>query len=426
MKRTPFLKLILLAFAGGLLLSVAAKENAAAGEPEILSLDSAIQIALQANAELQAASGRVEAASARAYQARAWANPEVEIGVDDWPVRESGGYSRSKRTIGLSQSVPFPGKRSLEKQIGAAGVKVSSGELADFRADLIRDVKIWFFRVIALENQVKVQAELQESAEASASIAKKRVDNGAAPYPEQLRAEVQVEQTRTKSTDLKRDLALAQRCLAALLGRTKLERLRLTGVLVDKENAALTNGFTAEMLNQHPRLQTAQANVERAELGYRRARLEPYPDVRVGVAGGRVGEENEAIGQVTLSVPVPVWDRGTGKRREAKADVAVATAELQKARQQLLRDWANAVQRYRTASEQVAAYREKILPRTAEALRLVCAGFEEGKFGFTDLADTQRTTGEVQMAYQEKLLELNEAQAELEALLPSEQVNRTN
>ena len=42
---------------------------------------------------------------------------------------------------------------------------------------------------------------------------------------------------------------------------------------------------------------------------------------------------------------------------------------------------------------------------------------KQGKFNFIDLVDTQRTTAEVRLAYQQKLLELNIAQAELEALL---------
>ena len=82
-----------------------------------------------------------------------------------------------------------------------------------------------------------------------------------------------------------------------------------------------------------------------------------------------------------------------------------------------MRDWGTASQRLRTAAEQVASYRERILPKANEALRLVQSGFEQGKFGFIDLLDTQRTTAEVRLAYQQKLLELNVAQAELEALL---------
>jgi cobalt-zinc-cadmium efflux system outer membrane protein len=86
-------------------------------------------------------------------------------------------------------------------------------------------------------------------------------------------------------------------------------------------------------------------------------------------------------------------------------------------RQQLEREWANAQKRYHTAADQVANYRERILPKAEEALRLVRTGFEEGKFNFIDLVDTQRTTAEARLAYQQKLLEMNVAQAELEALL---------
>ena len=76
-----------------------------------------------------------------------------------------------------------------------------------------------------------------------------------------------------------------------------------------------------------------------------------------------------------------------------------------------------ASQRLRTAVQQVANFRERILPKANEALRLVQRGFEEGKFGFIDLLDTQRTAAQVRLAYQHKLLELNVAQADIESLV---------
>ena len=114
---------------------------------------------------------------------------------------------------------------------------------------------------------------------------------------------------------------------------------------------------------------------------------------------------------------MPIIDRSKGRKQEAQANVSVAEAELAAIEQRLLRDWGTASQRLRTAAEQVASYRERILPKANEALRLVQRGFEEGKFGFIDLLDTQRTAAEVRLAYQQKLLELNVAQADLEALL---------
>ncbi len=385
-----------------------------------LSLEGAVQLALENSPELRAAGGRVEAAVGRATQARAWSNPELELAVEDWPLRDGRGYADAKRTIGLSQGVPFPGKRSLNKQVGVAGVKLSEAEMAVRRVELVREVKIGFFRALALEQQVGVAAQLLAMADASATTARKRVDAGAAAYQEQLRAEVQAEQARSVAGDLRRELAAARQILAALLGRPDLAGAALAGSLTEFPDEKLVTMNAGDGLAGHPSLRAAQTNLERAELDSRRARLASYPDVTVGVGVGEIGEAGQSIGQLSLSVPLPIFDRGKGARQEARANVTVATAELHAVQQKLQRDWVNAVGRHRTASEQVASYRERILPKAAEALRLVQAGYEEGKFGFADLVDTQRTTAEVRMTYQEKLLELNIAQAELEALLPAQ------
>lgn len=145
--------------------------------------------------------------------------------------------------------------------------------------------------------------------------------------------------------------------------------------------------------------------------------MEPYPDVKVGLGGGRLGESSEAIVELRFSVPLPIVDRAKGRKQEARAEVKVAEAEVAAVEQRLRREWGQASQRYRAAAEQVATYRERLLPKANEALRLVQKGFEEGKFSFIDLLDTQRTTAEARLAYQRILLELALAQAELEALL---------
>jgi cobalt-zinc-cadmium efflux system outer membrane protein len=393
------------------------QETPARGGADSLSLDSAIRLALENNPALRGASGRVDAAAGRAQQARAWTNPELELSAEDWPVGNGRGFSDAKRTIGIAQALPFPGKKSLDKQIGGAGVKLSEAELDLHRTELVREVKTGFFRVLASERLAEVSAELVTVGESSAATAQKRVEAGAAAYQEQLRAEVQLEQARTALADVQRELASARQSFATLLGRPDLSCAKLTGVLAETPDASLWEGPAAERLAGHPRLSVAQANLDRAELGRRQARLEPYPDLKVEVAGGRIGETGQSIIQLGFSVPLPILNRGQGRQQEARANVRVAQAELHAVQQQLQRDWANAVQRYRTAIEQVGSYRERILPKAGEALTLVQTGFAQGKFSFIDLVDTQRTTAEVRLTYQQKLLEMNVAQAELEALL---------
>ena len=84
-----------------------------------------------------------------------------------------------------------------------------------------------------------------------------------------------------------------------------------------------------------------------------------------------------------------------------QANISVAEAELAGVEQGLISDWGIASQRLRTAASQVASYREGILPRANEALRLVQTGFEQGKFGLIDLLDTQRTAAQARLAEQD-------------------------
>jgi len=403
-------------FAGGARLGFAAQTPECANT-NALTLEEAVRLALANNPALRASGARVDAAAGRAYQAKQWSNPELELSAEDWPASKGRGFSDAKRTIGIAQTLPYPGKKSLDKQIGGAGVKLSEAELAVRRTEIVRDVKAGFFRVLASERLVEVSTQLVAVAESSAATARKRVDAGAAAYQEQLRAEVQWEQARTELTDYQRELALVRQVFATLLGRPALSQAKLTGALAEVPDASLMGNADVEQLAKHPSVSWAQANLERARLESRRARLEPYPDVKVGLAGGRIGETDESIIQLGFTVPLPILDRGKGRQQEARANVSVAEAELHAVQQQLQREWANALKRYRTAAEQVASYRERILPKAVEALRLVQIGFEQGKFNFIDLVDTQRTTAEARLAYQQKLLELNIAQAELEALL---------
>jgi cobalt-zinc-cadmium efflux system outer membrane protein len=382
-----------------------------------LTLEAAIGLALEANPGLRAAGARVLASSGRAQQAGVWKNPELELSAEDWPLDQGNGFSDAKHLIGIRQVLPYPGKKPLDRRIGSAGVRLSEAERSVLRTEIVRDVKAGFYRVLAAERTVEVSAKLAGVAESAAATARKRVDAGAAAYQEQLRAEVQLEQARTEMAERQRELAMARQVLATLLGQPELNSVRLAGALIETPNPALLSMGEEEWLTRHPSAAAAQAGVERAELEARRARMEKYPDVTLGVAGGRVGATDESILQLGVSIPLPVLDRGKGREREANANVEVATADHLSVQQQLQREWANARQRYRTAMEQVARYRERILPKAEEALRLVQIGFEQGKFGFIDLVDTQRTDAEAHLGYHEKLLELNIARAELEALL---------
>ena len=381
-----------------------------------LTLEGAIRLALESNPQLRAADSQISSAAGRAHQSKLWSNPELELSAEDWPTG-GGGFTDAKKLVGMSQTVPFPGKKKLDGRIGSLGVRVSEAGYGVRRVELVREVKTAFFEVLAAGRLVEVARELVAVSESSAATASKRVQAGAAADQEQLRAEIPLEEARTELAGFEREQEIARQKLAMLLGRPDLRAAPVSGALAETANLSLLDDGPEQWLARHPSVVAARAGKERTEAEYRRARLEPYPDVKLGAAGGQEAGGSGSIVQFMLTVPVPIIDRSKGRKQEAQANVSVAEAELAGVEQRLLRDWGMASQRLRTAVQQVANYRERILPKATEALRLLQRGFEEGKFGFIDLLDTQRTAAQVRLAYQHKLLELNVAQAEIEALV---------
>jgi outer membrane protein, heavy metal efflux system len=414
--------LLAVALGGASALPALSQEFKAGAGTNALTLEGAIREALSSNPELNAAGSQITGAAGRAYQAKLWQNPELELSAEDWPV-DGGGFANSKKLVGMSQTFPYPGKKKLDARIGRLGVRVSQAEYDLRRVELVKDVKTAFYEVLAAERLVAVSRELVSVAESSATTARKRVQAGAAGDQEQLRAEIPLEEARTELAGFERELETARQKLANLLGRPELKGAPVTGALAETASLAALEQGPGRWLGRHPSVAAARAGKERAEAEERRARLEPYPDVKLGAAGGQEADGLGPIIQFSVSVPLPIIDRSKGRKQEARANVAVAEAQLAAVEQRLLRDWGTASQRLRTAAQQVANYRERILPKATEALRLLQRGFEEGKFGFIDLLDTQRTAAEARLAYQQKLLELNIAQADVEALLawvPSE------
>ncbi len=389
--------------------------NAAPLRAEDLTLAEAIRSALAQNPELQAARQRIEAATGRAVQARLWPNPELEFSAEDVPV-DAGGLSQAKNLVELSQTVPFPGKKSLDTKIGRKGVSVAESEYLRHEIELVRDVKSAFYRALAADRKVSVSEELTALAESLAEAAGKRVAAGAATDQEKLRAEIEWERANVELTATQRERVEAQKNLATLMGRPREPLGSLRGELRETISDPALEQVREQTVARHPNVRTALANRERAELELRRAKLDPLPDVTFGLAGGRDGAFDESLMEFHLTLPLPLFDRAQGRTRVARAEAEVAKYDLTATEQKLVEQLGVVDARLRAASEQVEAYRARILPKAEEALRLVRGGFDAGKFGFLDLVDTQRTVAETRLAYLEKLLELNLAIADWEAL----------
>ncbi|MCX6901005.1 MAG: TolC family protein [Verrucomicrobia bacterium] len=381
-----------------------------------LDLPAALAEAVANNPELHSTRARIEAVTGRAIQSRVWPNPSLEFSAEDMPVSR-GGFSQSKNLGGVAQTVPFPGKKALDAQIGAKEVTAAEWDYLARELELVRDVKVMFCRALAAQKKLEVASMLADMARSTAGVVRKRVELGAAPDQEQLRAEIEQERAVVELTAAQRELAESQKSLAPLLGRRPENISALAGELSEHAQRPDLDQARDRMLARHPSVHALLASRAKAELELRRAKLDPLPDPTFGIAAGRDNAADATIMEFRVSLPLPLFDRAQGRQREARAQADIARYDLGATELRLSRDLAVLDERLRAAGRQVESYRTRILPKAEGALRLVRTGYEAGKFGLLDILDTQRTATEVRLAYYDKLLELNTAQAQMEALL---------
>jgi cobalt-zinc-cadmium efflux system outer membrane protein len=212
--------------------------------------------------------------------------------------------------------------------------------------------------------------------------------------------------------------------LAALLGHPGEPIASLVGEFHSTADIPGVTEARERMLAGHPVIQAIREHRERTTLELRRARLEPYPDLTFGVAGGRDYAEDQSFLEFSVSLPLPIFDRAQGKKREARALEEIGRFDLTATEQRLIKQLDDTIVRLRSAGEQVTAYRDNILPKAEDAFRLVRGGFDAGKFSYLELVDTQRMFATVRLAYLGKLTELSSAQADMDALIGEESVRK--
>lgn len=385
---------------------------------DALTLQGAINLALANNPNLNISRQKVVAADGQRIDIGKWPNPKFQVTIDEAPF--NSGISQSQTLAGFQQELPFPGKKKLDRRIGRAGVDLWNQNLFTARAILIREVKITFYEVLAAESRYDIAKEIVSLTNNSLKAVAKRRDAGRGLIQDQLRVEIEKERASADLADIDQQRETARQKLAALLGNAGLARYSLNGKLSDfrKPDLISQDGQKkgAAGISSHPKIAAARITINEAELSLKRERLERVPNLTAGVETGRDRKDGVDIFGLRFSLPLPLFNRRKGNIKKAGAELEIAKSELVATELALTTRMRAAYQQALSASQQVATYRERILPKADKAVRLANSGFSEGRYTLTDLLDSQRTTASVRLIYQDKLLDLLRAQAEIEAL----------
>lgn len=377
-----------------------------------LTLDVAVQTALRQNPTLRAFGHELEASDGAIRQAGLIPNPSLSLSAED--------TRKDTRTTSmtLSQTIELGGKRSARVELARRERDLAALDLATQRADVRATTIQAFFDVLIAQERVEVARESLEIAGSGASAVSRRVTAGKVSPVEETRAKVAESTARIELRQSQADLRGALKALVAVMGAEPDSIARVDGS-ADAMPALSAAAVLNERLERSPALQRARMDVQRAEAAFQLERSRGVPDVTVGIGAQRAPDVGRTQPLISVSIPIPLFDRNQGAQfqalRKREAAQALAQAEEQRLRAEVLQ----AVDQLEARADEVDALRRDVLPGARTAYAAARRGFELGKFGFLDVLDAQRTWLQARGQYFSALSQAHRLSADIDRRLGS-------
>ena len=410
-----------------LLLFVAASAGARAApeEPRDAQLRELIAEAARNSPEIRAAGNERLAAQHRVSPAGALDDPMLEAGVINAPLT-SQTFRREDMTmkmLGLSQKLPFPGKRDLRQDVAAKDAESVAHAYQETVNRVIRDVKTAYFELAFIAESARLVEKNRQVLEQFLKISESRYSVGQGNQADVLKAQTQLSRMADELIKLGRERRVIEAELARALGRGSEAGAPIPAALRLREAPLQFEALRETALRERPQLLGLRSLVERGGKALDLARKDYYPDFDVKFSYGQRdktldGMRRDDMLSVTVAINLPVW-------RETKRDPRVAEAiamrnqamDMYQAQQneissKLRQQVANAEQSLKSAR----LYETGILPQARLAVESSLAAYRVNRVDFLTLLDNQMTVLNYEVSYASALSSYNKALAEIELL----------
>lgn len=357
--------------------------------------------------------GALLAAEADVHAASVYPNPTLAYSRD----RLRGTPGAVEQRWMLEQPFDLSGRRGLLREAANRRVAAVSAGNASRRLQFAAEIRRSFHGVLHLQATIRATEDwVRRFARIEGLVEKLARAGEASGYDRhRLARERQTAEALRAAgyAELERESAR----LMALTGLTQLPVL--AGELLPPALPALD--IALEQLDRHPDLQTLVHRAEAAEFDGRAARRGAIPEVTAGIGPKQVesGGVKDTGVAMTLSLPLPLFDRQQAGRQRAAAEAQQAHADYRLARARIEAELRGLHRQAESLRETARDYRGRALAATPQLLRIAEAAYQGGESSLLELLDAYRGALEAETTTLELELRAREARIAYDLLTGS-------
>lgn len=374
------------------------------------------------NPGLKAAFYRWRAALQRTAQVTALPDPRLTYRNFIREVETRVGPQR--QAVGLAQTFPWFGKLRLRGDVATAEADIARQRYQAVKLKLFYQVRDAYSEYYYLGRAVAITDENKRLLQHIESVARTRYKAAVGRHSDVIRAQVELGKVDDRLRTL-RDLrgAVVAR-LNAALNRPPQAPLPWPKKLEQEKIKTSDEELSVLMVHSNPELKALDYEIDKQKFRLALARKDYYPDVRVGVdyidtakaSGGLNPRDNGKDPVVAMiSINLPIWmDKLRAGVREASHRRSAAVRLKTQKTNVLDSQLKMIAYRFRDAERKVGLYRDTLVPKAKESLKVTEASFRDGKGTFIDLIDAQRVLLAFELSYERALADQSQRLAELE------------
>jgi cobalt-zinc-cadmium efflux system outer membrane protein len=394
------------------LLSMALLANSAGGQTAKtavrISLDEAIQLAVQHNHVQEAARNNILQSEAEETTANLRPNPQLTVDWEYLPFFTPSSFTldylhdSSEADFGVSYLFERGHKRQRRLQAQKDITAVTRSQVADSERQLIFQVATLFFNAQLAESTLDLAQQDVKSFQQTVDVSEHEFKVGGISENDYLKIQVQLLQYQSdlEQARVAREQALSD--LRQLLGYESVAADYDVEASFEYRPMKLgLEDLQLKALENRPDLRAAKQGVTAAGSQLALAKADGKQDVTGAFTYSHVNSIN--TGTVLMSVPLPFFNRNQGEILRTKLAITQAEQLQLAANGQVLTDVKDAYEGFQSNNRVVQLYLTRYLAVAQKSRDISDYSYHRGATALLDFLDSERTYRSVQLAYRQSL-----------------------
>ena len=407
--------------------------RAFAQAPESITIEQAVQEALQNNPGLLAEKLGIPVAETAAITARLRPNPVVSVSSDhlDWL---GTGYSAvngaGPTESALRIDVPWERGHKREYRVDTAGYaqKIAQARVADSIRRLRLDVTLACIDVMEAKARLELAQDNLKSLQGVVQLNETRLQGGAIPPIELTRSRVAMLQFRSNVKTAELALTTARVRLQTLLGRgpsqTPIGSIDVSDPLKIPipPSAPALDQIQTRALAVRPDIQAARLDQARSQSELRLQLANGKVDYTAGAEYRRqqgINGTGNSVG-FFVSVPLPVFNRNQGEIARVTSEEVQLQKQIEALQSQVSGEVTGAYREYETARQLIGDIESDLLGLSQEARNTTTYVYQAGAGSLLDVLDAQRAFNETMSTYYDAQADYRRAVSRLTSVVGEE------